>query len=159
MLIQPSPVTLFNYYQSSMYIVRRYYSIPPGIFESVSHVLQSHYTPPAGKQSTRNRNSFARIFLSASSTLRAGSGKSTHVFGMISSQSVRVGNLNPPSFQQMALSLVCFYFWWIIHCLIPVPYYLSFGVTQKRLKLERLTLQKVEYKGLSVERRQKAEMT
>lgn len=91
-----------------MYILRWYYSILPGIFESVSHVLQSHYTPPAGKQSTRNRNSFARIFLSASSSLRAGSGKSTHVFGMISSQSVRVGNLNPPSFQQMALSLVCY---------------------------------------------------
>lgn len=51
------------------------------------------------------------------------------------------------------------YFRWIIYCLIPVPYYLSFGDTQKRLKLERLTLQKVEYKGLSVERRQKAEMT
>lgn len=74
----------------------------------------------------------------------AGKRKPTHVFDMISSpQSVRMGNLNPLLAQQMALSLVCFYFWWIIHC--SMPYCWMCNTCQlglPRLKLERLILQK-----------------
>lgn len=133
-----------------------------GIFESVSRYYKAttlHRTV-AGKQSTRNRNSFARIFLSASS---------------------------PPSkaiVREAGSRLTCLawfprrnqYGWgiWILHwpnrwrwawfvftsdeccelfntILLDVQY-LSIGVTQKRLKLERLTLQKVGYTGLSIER-------